>query len=483
MRFSSTIFNITCVLVSGICWYLSLGLTGSFWYLQWLAPIPVLYVSLNSKGWPAFGYVFTAYLIGRLSWLPYLLAVLPVMPAIIFTVLPALIFALLAATARKVVLRTNHWYAVLALPVLFTAFEYIMFLFSRDGTMTSIAYSQSNFLPVVQVASLTGIQGITFLLLFMPYAIAMALYYRKQNRSVKPLLIVAGVTLSAVLVFGTIRITNETEKKQRGLQVGFTCREESIYKNMLEPNTAKEIDIANQYLQDVPVLAAQEAKVVVLPEKAVIVNDSSYQTIKQMFAQAAKDNHVSIVTGLTKLKKSSLENNNWVFDENGNLLADYKKVHLFEGELLDGFTTGDTISVFNMNNRTQATAICKDMDYQQYLLHYAKAKPAVLYAPAWDFVQDGWLHSRMAIMRGAEGGYGIVRNAREGRLTISDYRGKVLYEASSEDKKHTTLMGSIPLVNHESFYSKTGDWFSILNLVVSVVFIVLLFVRSRKAML
>src|SRR5436309_2091225 len=77
--------------------------------------------------------------------------------------------------------------------------------------------------------------------------------------------------------------------------------------------------------------------------------------------------------------------------------------------------------------------------------------------PAWDFHADGWLHSRMAVMRGVESGFGMVRSAREGLMTISDSRGRVLVEKAS-DAGFAELMG-VAMVEHEStLYVRWGDW-------------------------
>jgi hypothetical protein len=46
--------------------------------------------------------------------------------------------------------------------------------------------------------------------------------------------------------------------------------------------------------------------------------------------------------------------------------------------------------------------ICKDMDFPALTQRYADANVELLLVPAWDFRVDGWLHSRMAIMRGVE---------------------------------------------------------------------------------
>jgi apolipoprotein N-acyltransferase len=102
-----------------------------------------------------------------------------------------------------------------------------------------------------------------------------------------------------------------------------------------------------------------------------------------------------------------------------------------------------------------------------------------MYVPAWDFIKDGWLHSRMAILRGVENGNAIVRTARQGELTISDHKGKVLYEASSTNNKAAGLIGKFPLIATKTFYSTLGDWFGYLMGITAIIFIFQA-VKNRK---
>ena len=37
---------LTGIFFSGLCWYFSNGLTRYYWYLLWIAPIPILYISI-----------------------------------------------------------------------------------------------------------------------------------------------------------------------------------------------------------------------------------------------------------------------------------------------------------------------------------------------------------------------------------------------------------------------------------------------------
>ncbi len=467
----SKFFIALAILFSGICWYLGFGLTGNFWYLIWVAPIPVLYVCFQVSGKQAFAIAFIAYLIGRLSWLPYLLSVAPAPLAIMFTILLPLAFAVLVIGARRVLLVSPHWLAAFAFPVLFTAFEYVMFLLSKDGTMASIAYTQCRFLPVVQVASVTGIEGITFLITFIPSVIAVMVMRYKAKKSVTALTWLTAGIFCIALLFGSVRLADDPADKQVTVPVGMAVINEKIYDSTFSTGTLKQLYIAGLYLNEVSVLATQGAQVIVLPEKVFRVSDSTSPVILKLFEDTAIARHVSIVIGVTKIKQGYLENNAWVISDEGKLLADYEKVHLFEGEIYDTFRTGKDLGLFSRNGSDEGVAICKDFDFQQYILGFGKAKRALVYAPAWDFVRDGWLHSRMAMMRSVEGGYSLVRNAREGRLTINDYRGKLLFEASCESRTQTELLGKVPLENHATIYSSLGDWFGILNLIATAWFI------------
>ena len=204
--------TIIAILFSGICWYLSFDLSGNYWYLLWVAPIPALLVSFRSTAKQSFTIAAIAYLIGRLSWLPYLLSVLPVVLAIIFTLLFPLIFALIILVVRKIVLVQQNMWSAFAFPVFFCLFEFIFFSFSKDGTAGSIAYTQANFLSLIQVASITGIIGISFLVTLFPSAIAVAIYYSHKKKIRLHLLIIC-LFILATISYGAIRINTVQQNK------------------------------------------------------------------------------------------------------------------------------------------------------------------------------------------------------------------------------------------------------------------------------
>ena len=472
-------FKILAVLFTGACYYFGFSLAGNMGWLIWIAPAPILFIALKLKPGQVFLLAFIAYLIGRLSWVSYLTSVMPPVPAIGATLILPLVFALLAIGHRKVVLISNHWISVFAFPILFTAFEYLVFIFSKDGTAASIAYTQSNYLALIQIASKTGMLGITFLVNFIPCALALAWYFREKVHVSYILLGLFAILLADTLIFGWIRL-NKADTG-RTLQIGMVSINEEAYHGVFRHDLGKELELTTLYLQESEKLAGGGAEIIVLPEKAIYVRDSNTDSILQKFTTFAASHHVQMIVGVTKQKTDYYTNNAWVISDQGKLLADYQKVNLFEGESLEGCRPGKDIAVFLADTVKQGVAICKDMDFQHFILGYSKQAPAILFVPAWDFVKDGWLHDRMAIMRSVEGGFSMARNARQGRLTLSDWKGRVLYEAISEPGKRISLMGKLTVEPHPTTYARAGDWFGTINMFAALGLIAYMFTdRTRK---
>jgi hypothetical protein len=82
----------------------------------------------------------------------------------------------------------------------------------------------------------------------------------------------------------------------------------------------------------------------------------------------------------------------------------------------------------------------------------------VVFVPAWDFGRDGWLHSRMAITRGVENGFTVVRAARQGALTVSDPHGRVMAEARTNGASFVSVTTDLPRGAVSTLYTQFGDW-------------------------
>jgi apolipoprotein N-acyltransferase len=82
--------------------------------------------------------------------------------------------------------------------------------------------------------------------------------------------------------------------------------------------------------------------------------------------------------------------------------------------------------------------ICKDMDFPKLSREYGKDGTALLIVPAWDFVLDGRLNGRMAILRGVESGFTAAQENERNRIAreLHDDIGQSLCDpANSNDAR------------------------------------------------
>ncbi len=86
--------------------------------------------------------------------------------------------------------------------------------------------------------------------------------------------------------------------------------------------------------------------------------------------------------------------------------------------------------------------------------------------PGWDFRLDRRWHGHIAVMRGVEDGFSVVRAARDGNLTVSDNLGRITAEVRSDSAPMATLIADVPVVHNRTLYVRLGDWFGWFAMVV-----------------
>jgi apolipoprotein N-acyltransferase len=332
--------------------------------------------------------------------------------------------------------------------------------------------------PLIQIAAVTGIPGITFIVLFIPSAIALAWYYRGNLRKLK---YISGVSLGLIgglFLYGFIRLASPSPASK--IKVGLAVLDENVHSNSDHPAYPQEKKVTLAYAKQIATLASKGAQLVLLPERAIGLDSRWADSLKSVLSAVAKKNHVFIIIGNTNVSGKQERNSALVFDQNGNVLVNYTKKHLIPG-LESQFIPGKQIGLFGFNGLRAGIAICKDMDFPGYIRQYGAHNLQVLFVPAWDFVVDDWLHSRMAILRSVENGFSQVRCARKGGLTINDPYGRVTFETSSANEKSACLIGTISPEFCRTLYTRTGDWFGPLNLVAAFMLVVLGFAKPKKA--
>ncbi|MDQ2833139.1 MAG: hypothetical protein M3Y50_05205 [Acidobacteriota bacterium] len=430
------------------------------WPLMWIAFVPILLLAAETTSWLiAAASAALSMLLGSLTMLYYLHFVLraPVTAWSIPFSLASLLFALGVLLFRGLLHRGAILSAIIALPAFWTVVEYLSSFAPRNGTAFSLAYTQERFLPILQVASLTGPWGITFLLLLFPSALVSWLHLRRTKIAPATYAALSAfVLLSAAILFGALRLV--TPSSPQNIEVGLLDTDTVVFAN----KSYEMQSLIQRYAKQAESLASRGAKIVLMPEKTGLLTASNTTVVDSTLQSVADRTGATLVIGvLHQVGPDSF--NPGSFNEAriytpDRPIATYNKQHMlppFESML----TPGTSLTLLSNPTVPIGVAICKDMDFIHPALDYGRVNIDLLLDPAWDFNLDRLFHGHIAIMRGVEGGYAIAHAAKDGFLTVSDDRGRILGEARSDSAAFASLLVNVPLHHDQTFFDRHGTWF------------------------
>jgi len=435
-------------ILSGAAWWFGTGLHPQAW-LTWLAPLPLLLLAPHLRWQHAALAALVAGACAGLNLWHYLIDVigLPLPVGVLAAIGPAATFALALLLFRRLWLVRRYAAAALAFPAVWVTVDLVSFLGSPHGTFGSLAYSQLDFLPFVQFASLTGIWGVSFVLLLASAALAIGLLPGPDRQQRLRVIGTTCLLLVFVFHFGFKRLSTQADDS---LRVGLVSIPGPIRPAMLSGDGQV---LLKRYLAAIDTLAKRGAQVVVLPETVISTDQTA---ITELVASAARNN-VTITAGVAVTDATRGQRNSALaFVPGAAVPVGYAKHHLIPG-FEDQYRAGTDYAM--LPGTRIGLAVCKDMDFHDTGRAYSDRAARLLLVPAWDFAVDGRMHSRMAVMRGIESGFAVARAALRGNLTLSDNRGRIVAETSDE-LGEATLIGEVALHDSHTLYARWGDWFA-----------------------
>ncbi len=443
-----------CLAVSATLFFLGTGLAPA-WPCTWLAAIPVLWVASRISGKQAFFIGTAAYALGGLNEWSYSRQVLPTLIVAALLLFGACLFGLGVLLFRGRILRGKIWQAVLLLPAFWVTVEYLVSVASVHGTFGNMGYSQMNFLPIVQIASVTGIWGISFCMFLFAATVA-ALF--SAGRVLAKISVAVGTSVFLVCVFGygAWRLA-ATPKNSPTVKVALLAS--SAKGNFFAGSPEQLHAILERYALQIEPLASQGVQLVVLPEHNGPITDASQTDADALLEQIAKNTGAYLALGVQRVEPNLSRNQERLYSPDGKLAAVYNKHHLLPG-FEDQFTPDTKRTVVGVASGKWGIEICKDMDFPRLSRQYSEDGIGLLIVSASDFVSDEWLHGRMAVLRGVESGYSIARSANLGLLTATDDRGRVLAEKDTiMGPPFVAAIAVVPVRHDTTIYSRFGDWF------------------------
>ena len=433
-------------LLSCAMFYLSQGLDDA-WYLAWFAATPLLWLAYgNTPFWQVIA-ACTAAIVASSIYILQCYTMLPPMVIAPAVIIQIALFCAAVWFGRFAQRRMPAPVTLFAFPALWTAVEFLLFSVSPNGTYGSLAYSQVSAPFLIQSASLFGIYSITFLICLCANTLAMAGHRKLRT----PAVLGAGFGLCALNVaFGLVRLA---QPQPETVRVAALVDETAMDKTWRSHSQADAVAVADTYARAIRSAAAQGAKFAVTPEGGIVSDPEWQAAVMAPLATVARETGTQVIAGVVYRKPPA--------DIAVSLAPDgtmrrYDKRHPVPG-LEDRFTPGHVSGVLGQG---RAMEICKDMDFPITIRRDAAMGVRLVGSPAGDFGKDAWLHGRMAVLRGVEDGFALVRAANEGLVTASDAEGRLIASKMDTPTGLTMVIADLPLGPGPTLYTRIGDAFA-----------------------
>jgi apolipoprotein N-acyltransferase len=408
---------------------------------------------------------------------------------------------------RLITPRLQGFVATLVFPLAFTMIEYLV-SFGPAGTLNSIAYTQYGDLPLMQLVSVTGIWGITFLITWFAAVVNWAWERGFAWPHVRGGgLLYAGV-LSVVLLGGGARLAlfppQASLVRVAGLSpsqaavAAFNKQLSQATMSLLLSGKATQADRAlarsafTTLDDDLLARSQQEAragaKIVVWPEaspvSANILQEDEPALIQRAGALAQQEG-IYLDMGLAVFLSNAsqppfLKDEAVLLDPTGHVVWTYEISHLVPGG--QGlYVQGDgKVPLVDSPYGRLANVICFDLDYPGTMRQAGQAGADLLLGPSDDWQGFDPAHAQHATFRAIENGFSLVRETSQGLSIAVDYEGHVLAASDYFTTDQQTMVAYVPMHGIRTIYATIGDLFAWLCIIGLVALIGLAIMQSRK---
>lgn len=366
------------------------------------------------------------------------------------------------------------------------SFVVVDFLFSAMARTTwgLVAYTQTENLPLLQLASVTGMWGIGFLVYWLASTLNNA-WDSETTRSAKRRVVgVFAAVLITVILGGSLRLTLAPPAGE-SMRVAMVTPPEIVdpyspeglrfiqtFRQVFSKSETAPADLedlrerlaatVDPVFADIRDQARAGAELVVLSEAALVTfSDAEDENVLSMARRVAREERIHLGLGVVKIPLAAGGKN-----ENRLVLIDPS------GQVIDTYLKNQTVPVIEQpyavagseaamshafGTTTLGGVICYDLDSPQFMRTAGQQQIDVLMAPTGDGPTIKDIHARMAVMRAVEQGFSLVRPANYGLTLATDYQGRVLARMDHFTTTDHQLSAWVPRDGVTTLYSRTGD--------------------------
>jgi apolipoprotein N-acyltransferase len=450
----------------------------------WAAPIFLLrFARTSRRTLVALLLIFLAYSIG--AWIGFRgsgssdpgLAIL----GIITLGLRGVMYTLSYAADRLIGPRLTSWARWFVFPLAFTTADWILSLFRMITSTGSPAYSQFNNLALIQILSITGMWGLTFLIMWGASTANAIWEHLDDLRPARAKALTFAAALLAVILFGSARLAFTPPASQTvqaatiTLDNAISAEANSFIDMQFNQSTDAQRAAArpkfeatvDQMLARTETALRGGAKIVGWQEgAATVLEEDKSRTLDRVAALAKQyDAYIQVSLGLLTRTKSQLfvRNQSILVDYTGAILWTYDKTYpVFPVEAYFTVAGPGKLPVADTLYGRLSTAICNDLHFLPLLRQAGRNGVDVFIAPYHSAHPWESEDAVVATYRAVENGFSLVRPAGTGMSTITDYQGHVLGSQNFYTTTDGIMLSSVPTRGVTTIYSRIGDLFAFL---------------------
>lgn len=478
--------------------------------IAWVAFVPLIVSLWDRKPKEAFiSGLLTGviYFSGTLYWIYHSITYYGSVPLVLSLALVLVlslylgIYPGLFALLFSVKIRATRLPALLLVPVFWVTLEFIRSYALTGFPWSSVGYSQYRFLYAIQFADITGIYGVSFLVMAANGAVA-DLFIMKRRQAEMPLFPMS-YTLAgySVLLFSLLVIFSygywRLHQQRPGNPVKVSIIQGNIEQDVKWVPEYQE-EVMNIYRELTEKASASSPTLVIWPETALPfyfgydpVRSEDLVAFQRQFNTYLLFGSVLVKRPPAGGKPALLTNSAVLLDKDGKISYIYDKIHLvpfgeyvplrgilfFVDRLVAGigdYESGDKMIKANTGFGSFGTFICYEIIFPGLVRKF--------YSRDGDFIvtitNDAWFgrtagpsqHFSMAVFRAVENRKPVVRAANTGISGFIDSNGRILSATPVFERRAETM--DIITDRSRSFYSRYGDLFSYLCIVVSLLLLI-----------
>ncbi|NQU18130.1 MAG: apolipoprotein N-acyltransferase [Candidatus Saganbacteria bacterium] len=424
----------------------------NLFFFAWIGLIPFFYaikkcenLKLAALNGFILGVVFFSFNLAWLTTLADYVGGWAILGYICLVLFQSLYFAA-AAVLIKIILNRFPSGSPITFPIIWTLFEWIRTLTPFGVAAGGLGYSQTPVLPLIQIASITSVYGVSFLIVFVNTLFLAAFENRKELKKSILILLLILILLSGLYFSGVAMMQNEGRKNSKPITI-------SIIQGNIDQKTKLDSKALYSSFDKYEKLSLQAKKdkpdIIIWTETAVTTYLMNNPSLLKRIKELALSTNACLLIGTPYYKDyNKIYNSLAAFTPSGEFIGTYNKQHpvpfgeylpfrkilhpfLKNLDLFDYDYNGDNNpSLLSVKGLKIGALICFESTFPQFARQRVRAGADILLT----VTNDAWFkdssalnrHLNMGIMRAVENRRYFIQAANTGISAVIDPYGRIL---------------------------------------------------------